>query len=429
MDTFNFFAKETDLPIQSSTKAYGSISSSEYRATSLFSGGNNPMAYAVTDGQIFIVQQANNPGRVNLFLKPIFLPVGMPPVRYFIYRGLLKSDFLDANEIKPSSPDDSDFIKNLRKARNPEIALTLYSSLSDTSLIDDIFEDTNNQFALVKQGYSIGKFDSQLDYGFEIMLENQFFHPTLLLARKEVNIIEVSANIQETEASKLQILNYIDPAAYYGLFSHNAFSVGTNNANAPKSVKKNGVYNLVKKFATKNTVYLDIRDVYDNPIDWFDNSPQNIKITIDGSSALSSTETQYRNLNNYPIRTLITGFANSQTNEYEQKYFTLKLSLSTLNNSTPLLTLQSGYWLRFASDIEDNMVFSVCEDNNGWTDDREFAIFCIDDANVEVPVATYLQLTFSEYTDLSAIENQIPSDSNDTEISFEAKGLFAFTNL
>ena len=74
------------------------------------------------------------------------------------------------------------------------------------------------------------------------------------------------------------------------------------------------------------------------------------------------------------------------------------------------------------------MVFSICEDNNGWTDDKEFTIFCVDDASVEVPVATYLQLTLSEYSDVAAIENQVPTDNDDAGIPFDAKGLFAFTN-
>ncbi|MDR1345906.1 MAG: hypothetical protein LBK03_04300 [Bacteroidales bacterium] len=429
MDTINFFVRETDLPLQDNSQSYGVINSLEYRVTSLFSGGNNPMAYAVTDGEIFIIQQANNPNRVNLFLKPTFLPMGLLSIKYFIYRGLLKADFLNANNsyngIKLPASDDSYFIKQLRKAKNGKIALNLYPSLSDNDFIDDLFKDTTNQFALVKQGDSIGRFDSQLNYGFEIMLDENLFNPTLATARKLTNTIIVSSQIAEKETSRREILNYIDPAAFYGLFIHNNFSVETNNNATPKFVKKDEIYNkLVAKFATKNTVYIDIRDVYDNPIDWFVDSPQTIKITMDDSSALDSIETIYRDIDEYPIKTLTTGFSSSKTNKYEQKYFTLKISLSTLNNSSPLLTLQSGYWERFASDTEDNMVFSICTDNNGWTDDKEFTIFCINDASIEVPVATYLRLILSEYSDLVTIQNQIP----DTEIynPIIKKGLFAF---
>lgn len=103
----------------------------------------------------------------------------------------------------------------------------------------------------------------------------------------------------------------------------------------------------------------------------------------------------------------------------------MKVSLSTVNNESPLLTLQSGYWLRFASNIEDNMFFSVCKEDDGWTSDKEFAIFCIDDSSMEVAIATYLRLTLSEFNDIRAIENQIPSDSGEA-IPFDAKGLFAF---
>lgn len=431
MDTINYFTAESDLPLQDSNNAYGAISSSQYRVTSLFTGGNKPMAYAVTNGEVFIVDQIGNPMRVNLFLKPNDMPFGVP-VKYFAYRGLLKSDFLDEDNaydgIRPMSPDDSELIKNLRKGQNPEIALSLYTDLADGYYIDDLFVTAQFQFGLVKQGDSIGRFDALLNYGFEIMLQDTFFLPNLGIARKDTNIIEVSTVSGEAEVSRLQILNYIDPAAYYGLFVHSKFSVGTNNSASPLSRTKDGLYQFIKKFYTKNLVYIDIRDVYEQPLDWLENRPQTIKITTNGSPAISSSAVSYRATNNFPIKTVANGFSNPSTSDNGQKYFTLKVSLPISGITTPILALQGGYWLRFVSEIVDDMIFSVCStDNPAWSDDKEFAIFGINDNNLSVPIATYVRLELSEYIDINVINNQIPDPSDVVDqANFNIRGMFAF---
>ena len=83
MDTINYFIAESDLPQQDSDHSYGLQGPLQYQVTSLFNGGSNPMAYAVTGGSVFIVDQLNNAGRVNLILKPDNLIYGAP-VKYLI---------------------------------------------------------------------------------------------------------------------------------------------------------------------------------------------------------------------------------------------------------------------------------------------------------------------------------------------------------
>ncbi|MDR3706606.1 MAG: hypothetical protein P4L28_11965 [Paludibacteraceae bacterium] len=412
MDTINLFIKETDLTslnAQTSNQAYGAISDTEYRVTSLFKGGSNPMAYAVTDGHIFIVPQAANTSRVNLFLQPTGLPHGAP-VKYFVYRGLLKSDFLssDGTAIRDSDSDDSDLVKNLRNAKNGAVALNLYSGLTDDYFIDNLFYNDDNQFAAVKQGDSIGRFDSTATaYGFEIMLDEYFFSPTMETAHLDVNVIDISSGDDDEDVLRCETLNYIDPAAYYGLFAHNAYSVGTNNDSSPTSVSKSDIYDFIQRFYTKNKVYVDIRDEYGHPLDWFADSPQTIKLTTDGTSALASTAVTYRDTNQFPIKTITSGFSNSAKSDNSQNYFTLELSLSTTNNTTPLLTLHTGYWLNSASCIQEDLSFSVCTNNSGWTDDKKFTIFTVDDSGTEIPITTYLRLQYGEYTDYDAITDQV----------------------
>ena len=435
MNTINYFVAETDLPEQDSSKSYGPMGSSQYRVTSVFNGDNDIMAYAVTNGVVFIVDQDDNSDRVNLILAPDGVSFGAP-VKYFVYRGLKKSDFLDENNsyqgIRPTDSDDSDFIKNLRKGQNGEVVLELYDDLTDDYFIDNLFESDDYQFGIVKQGDSIGRFDSQDDYGFEIMLDEAFSTPTLGIVRLPVNIIEVTEG--DEEISRLEMLYYIDPAAYYGLFSHNASSVGTNNSSSPKSRSKDGVYEFIKQFYTKNAVYIDIRDRYENPIDWFEEAPQTIKITTDGTPAITSSDVPYRGDDQFPVKILISTFSNSQTNDIGQEYYNLNLSLPITNNDTPLLTLYIGYWSKFASEIIEDMYFSTCSiDNPDWSDDKGFAIFSAEDNGVSVPIATYIKIELGEYINIDFINNQIPNSDDDDDDSgtesdpdFNIQGLFPF---
>ncbi|PWK72915.1 hypothetical protein LX99_04245 [Mucilaginibacter oryzae] len=416
MNTINYFIAETDLPEQNSEQSYGPISSTAYRVTSLFSGSEDLMAYAVTDGEVFIVEQDDQENRVNLILKPSSLPFGIP-VRYFIYRGLLKSDFLDQNNsyngIRPMSTDDSDFIKKLRKGQHGESALFLYEDLAGSYLIDDIFSSDEYQFGLVKQGDSIGRFDSELDFGFEILLEETFYYPNLEIARTFANIIEISA--EGAEVSKLQILNYIDPAAYYGLYVHNAYSVGTNNLSAPKSQTKEGIYNFIKRFNTRSTVYIDIRDVHEYPMDWFEDSPQNIKLTINGAPAINAEETPYRS-DGFPLKILTGTFSNFSINDTGQTYYVLKLSVPVSGNSAPLLILHAGYWLKSVSEITENMIFSICNtDDSDWSDDKAFVIFNKEEEGINAPIASYLRLQLANYQNIGPIEDQVSIDVEEND--------------
>jgi len=437
MDTINYFIAESDLPQQTSDQAYGPLNASQYNVTSLFTGGSNPMCYAVVNGRVLIVQQKDNENRINLILKPDTTGYGLS-ISYFIYRGLIKSDFLVQSDngysVRPQGSDDSDFIKNLRKGQNPDSALNLYDDLSDDYLILDLFNSEDYQFANIKQGESFGHFDSQSSYGFEIMLDDLFFNPSLQLARINSNLIDTTSQ-DNPEVGKLQVLNYVDPVAYYGLFVHPNFSVGTNQT--PSSVTMDDVYQFINKFYTKNSIYLDIRDENGYPIDWFTDSPQNIRFTTDGTSTTPSNEVTYRDEYSFPIKILNVGFSGSQTNTKGQNYFPLNVALPTQENETALLVLNSGYWLKFSDDLPEDVNFATCITSSGWSDDKAFLILAINDSETIVPISTYINISLANYVNINALSNQIPNnnDNNDADLSgdendistlFYNSGLFPF---
>src|SRR5690606_458776 len=109
-NSINLFMAEGEMHNENQNDGYGAKSPTEYRVTSIFKGSNSsiePFAYSVTKGKIFIIEQNGKPDRINLFLRPEENIPGLPCVKYFVYRGLLKKDFLDVNNgyqtIKPEA--------------------------------------------------------------------------------------------------------------------------------------------------------------------------------------------------------------------------------------------------------------------------------------------------------------------------------------
>src|SRR3954465_9964217 len=101
--TISFFAAEADLPLQLATQAFGPVSGStgtQYRLSSLFTESltaNPVMAHAVVSGKVLFLVSASGTSRYNIILRPSTQIPGLPAVKYFIYRGILKSDFLDGS--------------------------------------------------------------------------------------------------------------------------------------------------------------------------------------------------------------------------------------------------------------------------------------------------------------------------------------------
>lgn len=76
---------------QLESQKFGVVSENEFRTTTKITYTGK--LYAICQGQIFIQPQTGNPNKVNLLLRPYKQPIKEVPIKYFIYRGLNKSDF------------------------------------------------------------------------------------------------------------------------------------------------------------------------------------------------------------------------------------------------------------------------------------------------------------------------------------------------
>jgi hypothetical protein len=102
----SFFFTEPDKILQRPDQAFGPFGETEeeksqnFRLTSMFDviqEGGTAKAFAICSGQI-LVQPHPDPNRINAIIKPLDQPFNGLNVKYFIYRGLLKSDFIEWDE-------------------------------------------------------------------------------------------------------------------------------------------------------------------------------------------------------------------------------------------------------------------------------------------------------------------------------------------
>jgi hypothetical protein len=316
MENFFFFTDKQswENQDQSNQREFGAIDGNTYRlqSTHKFSSGNQNLAIAACKSIILIQEASGNPNLINIALKPVN-PVNWEydGIAYFIYRGVKKDSIIIPNpttgtdfpEILASSsiagaPDiKTAVIEN--KARlnadtqnpdnDPAIPRHLGYSYSasadpatddyvlDDALLEEIFfkepNDITFQLPIVEAGAILGEFSTTNLSGFEIIGDQIGFEATMgTLRASEEHILNVSSySSNEKKYRKEEILNYFDPAAFYGNFFRNGIKLsGFTTANSLFS-QELSVIDTINFFENKNKVYLDIRHQTGYSYNYFDN--------------------------------------------------------------------------------------------------------------------------------------------------------------
>ena len=102
---------------QLESQQFGAISETQFRTTAKVTFTGVKKVFAICQGQVFVVPQQGNTTKVNVILRPYKQPIRELPIKYFIYRGLKKSDFIsgtgaNANIIDEAS-NNSGFITHI----------------------------------------------------------------------------------------------------------------------------------------------------------------------------------------------------------------------------------------------------------------------------------------------------------------------------
>ncbi|MEA2339317.1 MAG: hypothetical protein QOE82_3324, partial [Thermoanaerobaculia bacterium] len=292
----HFFADHGSLTQGS---GYGPKSTDEYRVTGLVKAPADVNAYAAVNGMVMIQRVADktNPGTylgnvVNLVLKPFKQPIkGFTRVKYFIYRNVRLDSFLKGasatdEALVRNKAGGSQFIQNLWVIHTAQNGAAPFKSTvlgfdppnqPGTAAIDKWFhrQNASEQLPFAASGEQIGKFYANSgndSFGIEIILEGPFEPDYENVRTSTETIIAVPATAAGTDSQlqRARILNYIDPAAFYGMHMAPGGSLEVQDGSTKKKLKGVAVYdNVVTKFATANTLYTDIRNENGLALDFY----------------------------------------------------------------------------------------------------------------------------------------------------------------
>lgn len=357
----HYFIDHNQLTDQAATGVpYGTDNSdptNKFNITSRFQLTGEAKAFACQKNLMIVQQSSVDSSLVNVILKPIEgLKIPFKSVKYFVYRGLLKNSFISGTAITPQATTNSEFIARFWTNWNDYKTNTNQPNLTDptpqsfgydTSLagsldIENIYDNsqTDVRAILVQEGEWIGDFGSSFKIGFEIITEDDNISLDLDFLRAEKHQIDVtSLTGLALRAEREKILSFIDPAAFFGLHYETGVSISTYSGNNKTTVKKkqNDIYAFLldNKFATRNTVYLDIRSEkgfsYNFYQNYDDGSGNNIKI---GNSTTTPTAQNY-SANDWPIVFVDTPITTTANNN------DIKINLRIDDNIKPILFFEN----------------------------------------------------------------------------------------
>ncbi|MEW7278314.1 hypothetical protein ABW636_06940 [Aquimarina sp. 2201CG1-2-11] len=455
MADFFFFTDVDALSSnQTQEQAFGPVVGSEqtqYRITSGFTTNTDAKAYAMCSGQVFL-QPHTESSKVNIILRPLRQPIKGLPIKYVIYRGLKKTDFIPSGNTELTSFADSDsgseFIKLIwKQLRGLDDTITTFpakwigydpANQTNDTLIDDYFfkadaygDDSNEtlkpfEFPMIPAGTELGNFTGE--YGLDIVLHNGDYKANksdtgflfdLKYARAtqcSINTTIIPSGYSEKQYREA-IHHFIDPAAFYGLYSTEKNKVQVYTSGTKSSIKRDELYNnIISFFNTKNKVYIRIQGHLGRSYDYYGTYKEvvdNEDIIRMGVSQNQIPSYSYPH-HKWPI--IIQGQEQNHSEDQNSIYLQLVYS----NGLEPLLY---GQVATMADTAENNFLTAtqlipetVANSNGnaiptGLTNPIKLTINAVDGATGKVNIANYIHLLYLgtelKATDTTGIEHKI----------------------
>jgi len=287
---------------QSAAQAFGPVDATKFRLTAAFTMAEEKMAFAICKG-VVLIQPQTGTNKVNLILRPYTQPIAGLNIKYFVYRGLKKSDFVNGPLLAPS--EASAFVDKVRQdfldfynGSAPDLLSSYVGYDEDTDdlatrQISDYFfkkseltetagtttETHQFELPMVNRGLALGHFatgacgvDVVLNYGdYRHDFDNGDFNFNLEYARAAEAAIVLSGTDIQKKLQREQSIQFIDIAAFYGMFASDG-KVGATTGTT--TVEKMGlpVYqDLVSLFTTKNNWYIYIQADRGRSYDYYGN--------------------------------------------------------------------------------------------------------------------------------------------------------------
>ncbi|MDN3606407.1 hypothetical protein [Kaistella yonginensis] len=306
---------------QTAAQKFGVLDENIFRTTSVLNYTGK--VFNICKGQILVQPSSSDATKVNLILKPFSQPIKGLAIKYFIYRGLKKSDFFSGGKVVANSETATGFVQEIWKdflhfnpgqtnfpqefiGYPPEVGSE--QQLGD--LIDDYFfkiskivevdETTTEEkkFAyelpMIPEGIYLGNAVETL--GIDIVLnEGDYtvendpnpFKLDLAFARVGEYQLETAGytGIQKKLIQE-SAMQFMDIAAFYGLHTYGNGKVYLLKTEILDSSET--IYALLNKFVTKNTTYLYVQSNRQRSYNFYgnykisDSNSNDIRIALNG---------------------------------------------------------------------------------------------------------------------------------------------------
>lgn len=417
-ESYFFIEKKDNAFSQDPTGKFGITGTGEtskFRTTSKISYSGK--VFTICQGQIFVQPNAGSADKVNVILKPFSQPIKGLAIKYIIYRGLNKSDFFTPDgKVVAKNDNNTGFVKEIWidfEKFNPGVTVFPQEyigypaaqpqsgqeqSLND--LIDDYFfkmtkatETETQKFAfelpLIKGGTYLGNANETL--GIDIVLnEGDFtidndpnpFKLDLKFARSLDHILDPAG----TSNFKKKLIResatwFIDIAAFYGLHIQGKGKVKIQQTSVLEN--RDEIYNVIKNFATINTVYLYIQSNRQRSYNFYGNYQVSATITNNikiGTTTDNMLEKKF-GTEGWPVEEIVNRSS-------------LKCSLFTDNNTSAGMYVKMGF-LDSSTENEDYFLRNknLLKDDNTDIYTKDFG-FTFSQTTDNKSISSFVQLIY-----------------------------------
>lgn len=431
------FADMAALPVQNSARTFGPTSETTFRLTSGFEPVSDVPVYAPVSGMLLVQRVSDGAGGylggvVNVVIKPSERTFSeVPSLEYVVLRGVRFDSFFAINtttseiEVR-GSEGASELVSMIYQHQNarlqafranatlvaehPElepddtINVEMFGWLPNVdpeTRLDEYFNGRHRtiQLAYVPAGMHIGHFAAAADVGVEFIAEGGVFIPRLEDMREPEHVIDFTQAPYDTltglaaKHAREQVLSFIDPAAYYG--SHTAYGVRKRNGTGSEPLQGIAVYDdIVARFATRNTLYLDVRNENNYSLTYYGNyNPEGVQLRV-GASSVALSETQYGTLG-WPLRIMERSSAQIAEGDAGRIY----VALPTMENKRPLVHASAGALLSVQSS-RTAMEEEIYIEGVDWSRELALRVHQIDDGIGDMlDVASLIRLHYGRRVD------------------------------
>lgn len=463
---------------QDAGSAFGAISDTEFRVTSLHNALANPRVFAICDGRV-AVQQSDQADIISLILKPTDQPgagtgignrLNFAPIKYFIYKGVLKDSLISGSSVAHESKNQLTYrAKTTQDAMNR--ALEVASNLPANSLLftpsakflgydvvgtddeslDKLFykpENSNFEFLSVTCGDYIGDFD-QILFGLEIVLDDIRANAPFKLAKQTATKLQASpatanspSKLFKRRHQKEAAASFMDPCAFFGSFfqyggafakpAELRYRLSSDTIDVEKETKDSDLHkakgkeiydNLLVHFANKNAVYIDIRNELNTSINFYQHYDNIIKLKIPQADDEAIDKDYYGN-DGWPLLVLKPSDfdLHGQNNDSDKKVIRIEISLPNPagENAAPIIYLSQGYFKKIKRNKvprgEKRYVRLATDDD--YTESFPVAVANLSSETKITPVSQYIRIKYLKSVLKGASSGIVPRASNYLDLLF-----------